>query len=57
MNYNIVKQIEEDSVQLLLPFPELSNVHPLDKKMNKILPKFVVASKNKLCQKGDKYGI
>jgi len=53
MNYNIVKQIEEDSVQLLLPFPELSNVHPLDKKMDKILPKFVVANKNKLCQKGD----
>lgn len=53
MNYEIAKQIEEDSVQLLLPFPELSNVHPLDKKMDKIYPKFVVASKNQLCQKGD----
>lgn len=52
MNYNIAKQIEEDSIQLLLPFPELSNVHPLDKKMDKeIYPKF----KDKLNKKGDKY--
>ena len=53
MNYNIARIIEDDSIQLQLPFPEMSNIHPLDKKMKRIYPKFIVTSKNKLCQKGD----
>ena len=53
MDYNIARIIEDDSIQLQLPFPEMSNIHPLDKKMKRIYPKFIVTSKNKLCQKGD----
>ena len=53
MDYNIARIIEDDSIQLELPFPEMSNIHPLDKKMKRIYPKFIVTSKNKLCQKGD----
>ncbi len=53
MDYNIARIIEDDSIQLQLPFPEMSNIHPLDKKMKGIYPKFIVTSKNKLCQKGD----
>ena len=53
MDYNIARIIEDDSIQLQLPFPEMSNMHPLDKKMKRIYPKFIVTSKNKLCQKGD----
>ena len=53
MDYNIARIIEDDSIKLQLPFPEMSNIHPLDKKMKRIYPKFIVTSKNKLCQKGD----
>ena len=53
MDYNIARIIEDDSIQLQLPFPEMSNIHPLDKKIKRIYPKFIVTSKNKLCQKGD----
>jgi|DEB0MinimDraft_3_1074331.scaffolds.fasta_scaffold614749_1 hypothetical protein len=51
-------EVVDGDLQLFFPFPDdydvaVSNHHPLDNNMKKISSKFIVASKNKLCQKGD----
>ena len=61
MNYNIQSKVEEcidnEINYYLTEYEFFCPADPILKLKDKIYSKFVVASKNKLCQKGDKYGI